>query len=519
MYKQKLTLDPKLAEICEASLMIYGEEPLQEATADKAANFKVLGCSKLSEQQMSAHKLVRAAASLAAGQKDVAVTELKCVSVEGNVLPAEFQMHYVFHVANYSNEAIASVPVTIYFNTPDHALVEQGTTTVKNIPAGHYQALEFTFPGVVAGQWKMSLEANKPRAFEESNYANNLLSRTFTYVNKAELIAESVSVVDDSPKFDAEGHQILYYDVPTTLEFVLSNVSAIDAQNVLVQVPAVFQDATGTYAAKLAETRMDVPAHTRRKLQLNITFTKPATAQIGLLLNNDKACDEVSYGNNETHEIFLITKYNPGTGPDPEPDGEQKLVYPFKTQYYTVGYKDDAPAYLANFSYGSHYANDFFASGDMNVYASGYGEIVGFDNFNGLGNVLAVKYTDVLNHLGRNIGPVIFRYCHLASVEKKSGWVKPGEKIAVEGASGNGAGNGKRVHLHLEVDRSIDNPLSTPTEGGKTDTTIDPLDILYRRADQLVKPDCAPEVGGSSVDAEGRAWYNVQKIEAIPVIS
>lgn len=114
----------------------------------------------------------------------------------------------------------------------------------------------------------------------------------------------------------------------------------------------------------------------------------------------------------------MITKYNPGTGPDPEPDGEQKLVYPFKTQYYTVGYKDDAPAYLANFSYGSHYANDFFASGDMNVYASGYGEIVGFDNFNGLGNVLAVKYTDVLNHLGRNIGPVIFRYCHLASVEK-----------------------------------------------------------------------------------------------------
>ena len=314
MYKQKLTLDPKLAEICEATLTVCDAEPLQQETLEKAANFKVLGCSKLSEQEMNTHKLMRAATPLATGQKDVAVTELKCISVEGTVLPAEFQMHYVFHVANYSNEAIASVPVTIYFNTPDHALVEQGTTTVKNIPAGHYQALEFTFPGVVAGQWKMSMEANKPRAFEESNYANNLLSRTFTYVNKAELMAESVSALDSEPKYDSEGHQILYYDVPTTLEFVLSNVSAIDAKNVLVQVPAAFEDATGAHPAKLAETRMDVPAHTRRTLKLDITFNKPATAQIGLLINNDRACDEVSYDNNETHEIFSITKYNPGTG-------------------------------------------------------------------------------------------------------------------------------------------------------------------------------------------------------------
>lgn len=289
MYKQKLTLDPKLAEICEATITVCDVEPLQQETLEKAANFKVLGCSKLSEQEMNTHKLMRAAAPLATGQKDVAVTELKCISVEGNVLPAEFQMHYVFHVANYSNEEIASVPVTIYFNTPDHALVEQGTTTVTNIPAGHYQALEFTFPGVVAGQWKMSMEANKPRAFEESNYENNLLSRIFTYVNKTELIAESVSAVDDDPKFDADGHQMLYYDIPTTLEFVLSNVSAIDASNVLVQVPAAFEDATGAYPAKLAETRMDVPAHTRRTLQLNINFNKPATAQIGLLLNNDRA--------------------------------------------------------------------------------------------------------------------------------------------------------------------------------------------------------------------------------------
>ena len=65
MYKQKLTLDPKLAGICEATLTVCDAEPLQQETLEKAANFKVLGCSKLSDQKMKAHKLMRAAAPLA----------------------------------------------------------------------------------------------------------------------------------------------------------------------------------------------------------------------------------------------------------------------------------------------------------------------------------------------------------------------------------------------------------------------------------------------------------------------
>lgn len=57
-----------------------------------------------------------------------------------------------------------------------------------------------------------------------------------------------------------------------------------------------------------------MPANTRRHAQLNITFTKPATAQIGVVLNSDRACDEVSYDNNEASQVFTIRKYNPSTG-------------------------------------------------------------------------------------------------------------------------------------------------------------------------------------------------------------
>lgn len=519
MYKQKLTLDQKLSEVCEATLTVYDPEPLNEEAATEAVNFTVVGSGVISAEEKAAHQKMRAVAPLAAGEKDVAITSLECVSIDGDVLPAQFQMYYEFHVANYSDEAIASVPVTIYFNTPNSALVAQGTTTVSNIPAGHYQALQFAFPGVVAGTWMMSMEANQPRAFEESNYSNNLLSKTFTYVNKAELVAEEVSAVTDDPAYDSSGRPIIYYDVPTTLDFCVSNISAISASNVLLQVPAAFQDSTGAYSTMLTEGKIDMPANTRRHAQLNITFTKPATAQIGVVLNSDRACDEVSYDNNEASQVFTIRKYNPSTGPDPEPDGEQKLIFPFKDQFISTDYKDDSPAYKYAFPYGTHYGIDMYTNGDTTIYASGYGEIVGTKVFNSLGNVLAVKYTDVLDHNEENIGPIILRYCHLASIEKDSGLVKPGDKIAVQGASGTGAvkpDGSLAYHLHLEADTDIDYPLATPSEGGGVDTTIDPFSILYKTAEQVVKPDC--EDGKSAVDEGKRPWYDIEKITSIPTI-
>lgn len=95
-------------------------------------------------------------------------------------------------------------------------------------------------------------------------------------------------------------------------------------------------------------------------------------------------------------------------------------------------------------------------------------------------------------------------------------WI--GSNLLPQGGSGKGAGDGARPHLHFEVDRSTDNPLSTPTEGGVVDTTIDPLDILYKKADQIVAPDCVPDIGASATDSAGRPWYNIKKIEAVPTI-
>ncbi len=274
--------------ICKAEWTVLDAQPIPNGREiQKAGQFKTVGSGVISEEEKRERR--------AAGALDVGVTKVECVSVSGDTLPAEFALTYRFHLANFSETDLDKVPVTIYFNTPDHAPVEQGRTTVTGIKAGHYQLVQFTFPPVKAGKWTMTLEANQPRAFEESNYANNACAKTFSYVNRAELVADKVKALADNPQYDSDGNQILFYDMETVLEFTMSNIGSQAANGVLLQVPAAFQDAIGSYSSMLTEGKMDLPAHTQRKAQLKITFTKPATAQIGLLLNNDKGCQEISY--------------------------------------------------------------------------------------------------------------------------------------------------------------------------------------------------------------------------------
>lgn len=134
MYKQKLTLDPKCTAVREAVLTVFDEKPLG-SDIRQPEGFEVVECGKISEEQV---KERRAMAAFSATDKiDVGIIDIECVSVKGNILPAEFGIVYSFQVANFSDTDIAQVPVTIYFNPQGSPLVEQGSTTITDIPAGH----------------------------------------------------------------------------------------------------------------------------------------------------------------------------------------------------------------------------------------------------------------------------------------------------------------------------------------------------------------------------------------------
>lgn len=177
-------------------------------------------------------------------------------------------------------------------------------------------------------------------------------------------------------------------------------------------------------------------------------------------------------------------------GETPEPSQTQRLIMPLNQSVITACYKDKSPGYH-QFGYGLHYGVDMY--GGLDFYASGNGTILGYSNLDaGLGSMgrwLAIRYNNVIDIHGNNIGDVVLRYCHLEKIYKTSGTVTIDDKIARIGKTGGMKG----VHLHVEVDKNVTNYNYTPSiSDGKqksnglvgsrnNDTTIDPFEVFYKK--------------------------------------
>ncbi len=169
----------------------------------------------------------------------------------------------------------------------------------------------------------------------------------------------------------------------------------------------------------------------------------------------------------------------------------QRLIMPINQSRITVSYKSNAPAYHEQgFSDPTHYGVDMVGT-PRDFFASGDGTIVGYRAVDGgsLGKWLAVRYNNVIDIHGNNIGDVVFRYCHLDDIYKTSGevHVDDASPMARYGSTGTGA---SFPHLHMEVDTDVEHPNKTPSLSGSSnglvsgknnDTTIDPFEIFYKR--------------------------------------
>lgn len=159
----------------------------------------------------------------------------------------------------------------------------------------------------------------------------------------------------------------------------------------------------------------------------------------------------------------------------------QKLFTPFVHTIINASYKNAA---YADYYPWTHYGVDFVGNGQTNIYASGKGTVVAIGRSQYyLGNVIAIKYNNVLKHNNSILPAVVFRYCHLASINVSvNDSVTSDSFIGVMGNTGEGADG---VHLHLEADTDYNNPLATPSEGtGYDNTMFNPIDVLYLDSNQ-----------------------------------
>jgi len=139
-------------------------------------------------------------------------------------------------------------------------------------------------------------------------------------------VAESIAEVNGRTDFPL--------NESTEFEFVLSNLGPVDAEHVPIDFPVTFIDNSGRYSNIMASyVVQNIPAQRRSRAGFNITFQKPALCQMKLRIDKDGTINEISRKNNEVaSEWYSIDNFkpNPPTGGDPEPDGEQKLIFPFK---------------------------------------------------------------------------------------------------------------------------------------------------------------------------------------------
>ncbi len=143
----------------------------------------------------------------------------------------------------------------------------------------------------------------------------------------------------------------------------------------------------------------------------------------------------------------------------------QKLILPINNCKLTASYKTDA--YRNKFGI-THYGADLISleskpDGTRNrtVYASGDGVVVGAARDNVVGNVLIVRYNNVVYWPLETTMDIVIRYFHLASIN-----VKLNDKVSsdtVLGIYGNTGSLKMDPHLHIEVDTDVNNPTYSPT--------------------------------------------------------
>ena len=169
----------------------------------------------------------------------------------------------------------------------------------------------------------------------------------------------------------------------------------------------------------------------------------------------------------------------------------QFLFTPYRYCEVLCGYKTEG--YRKFWGY-AHFGIDTFCYDNPNssergiVLASGNGTVVktGLD---AVGNVVVIIYKDVQFPDG-SIKDLVARYFHLATILVKEGEaVTHDTPIGIEGNTGTTA-----YHLHLEFYIDCAYPCHSPQVKGSTiikrgtDTTVDPLLLLHKRRDQVMKP-------------------------------
>ena len=205
----------------------------------------------------------------------------------------------------------------------------------------------------------------------------------------------------------------------------------------------------------------------------------------------------------DDYQNWYYTEEGSSSEPTSTMPKKQYLVSPFCCTAMTADFDTDCEMIAAakngikcnGYRFSVHHGIDLIGSSSLtsvsstyNIMSSGFGEVVDIRQFatdelaysKNPGNTVMVKYPNAAFGNGNSCRDVYFLYCHLKcnSINVSVGdIVTPNTMIAMEGATGKGAQDGR--HLHLEA---FSEAISkSPSEGGSTSTLLDPTIFLFNK--------------------------------------
>lgn len=182
----------------------------------------------------------------------------------------------------------------------------------------------------------------------------------------------------------------------------------------------------------------------------------------------------------------------------------QKLILPINNTRITSGFKNET--YRKQFGY-RHFGQDMTDKDrkDYTVWGCGNGEVLEAAYDDKTGWTLIIRYNDCILADG-TVRDIIQRSWHFDKL-----LVKKGQKISKDtrvGYYGDTGAYAEGKHLHIEFDSDVKYPAYSPSFAGNTtiikagtDTTIDPVKVLYVKAS---KPDYQSVIGS----AQSNCWTN-----------
>ena len=308
--------------------------------------------------------------------------------------PAGMPMYYTFQLLNYGTADANGAEVIIKLD----GAVATKPVPMGNVPAGKGGNIRFRGPEMTPGTHTMEIVVNPDQKITESNYNNNSTASSFAYKACFELVAVSMT----SHK-QMDETMVPTYEVGESVTFTMDfqNSGLLDVKNVPVNLYGTFR-APGEppVTSQMGYTNYisELPAKTRMKSTVKLTFTKEASARISFVLDPEKILGDMDYSNNTAEASLRVaggtdTKYALCIGvnkdTDPEPGYFAEIVQEAHKNFSEAGIKS---------TFNGNPNIDFLLSINSNSSRKQLASDVLF--FDGHGNEKCMSFWSNNNHTG-----------------------------------------------------------------------------------------------------------------------